>query len=33
MNARMQMNNLSEEAKLCYEKLERMLLETEGSEI
>ena len=33
MNARMQMNNLSEEAKVCYEKLERMLLETEGSEI
>jgi DNA-binding phage protein len=33
MDARVQMNNLSEEARLCYEKLEKMLLETGGSEI
>jgi DNA-binding phage protein len=27
------MNNLSEEAKLCYEKLDKILLETRGTEI
>ncbi|HEY9901575.1 MAG TPA: transcriptional regulator [Candidatus Sericytochromatia bacterium] len=31
--ARLQMNNLSEEAKLCYEKLDKILLETRGTEI
>ncbi len=33
MAARLQMNNLSEEAKLCYEKLDKILLETRGTEI
>ena len=33
MEARVQMNNLSEEAKLHYEKLDKILLETGGSEI
>ncbi|HAA31916.1 MAG TPA: transcriptional regulator, partial [Cyanobacteria bacterium UBA8553] len=31
--ARVQMNNLSEEAKLSYERLDKMLLETKGIEI
>lgn len=33
VDARLQMNILSEEAKLCYEKLYNILLETGGSEI
>lgn len=33
IDARVQMNNLSEEAKLFYEKLDKFLLETGGSEI
>jgi DNA-binding phage protein len=33
VNARLQMNNLSEETKLCYEKLDKILLETGGTEI
>lgn len=33
VEAREQANHLSEEAKLCYEKLDKMLLETGGSEI
>ena len=33
MEAREQMNNLSEEAKLCYEKLDKILSETGGTEI
>ena len=31
--AREQMNNLSEDAKVRYEKLDKMLLETKGAEI
>jgi hypothetical protein len=33
VEAREQMNNLSEEAKLHYEKLDKILLETKGAEI
>jgi DNA-binding phage protein len=33
VEAREQMNNLSEEAKLRYEKLDKILLETGGAEI
>jgi DNA-binding phage protein len=33
IEAREQMNNLSEEAKLHYEKLDKILLETGGAEI
>lgn len=33
VDARVQMNNLSEEVKVCYEKLDKLLLETGGSEI
>ncbi|WP_193197503.1 DNA-binding protein [Nostoc sp. MG11] len=33
VDARVQMNNLSEEAKQHYEKLEKVLLETKGAEI
>jgi DNA-binding phage protein len=33
VDSRVQMNNLSEEAKLGYEKLDKMLLETAGAEI
>jgi DNA-binding phage protein len=33
VKAREQMNNLSEEAKVSYEKLDNMLLETKGTEI
>ena len=33
VEAREQMNNLSEEAKLRYEKLDKILLETGGTEI
>lgn len=33
MDARLQMNNLSEEAKQHYEKLDKILLETGGTEI
>lgn len=33
VNARLQMNNLSEEAKLLYEKLDKILTETGGAEI
>lgn len=33
MEAHEQMNNLSKEAKLCYEKFDKILLETGGSEI
>jgi DNA-binding phage protein len=33
VEARVQTNNLSEEAKLHYEKLDKMLLETGGTEI
>jgi DNA-binding phage protein len=33
MEAHEQMNNLSEEAKQSYEKLDKILLETGGSEI
>ncbi len=33
VEARVQMNNLSEEAKLSYERLDKMLLETKGIEI
>ncbi len=33
VEARVQMNNLSEQAKLRYEKLDKMLLETGGAEI
>ncbi|MEW6494688.1 MAG: transcriptional regulator [Cyanobacteriota bacterium] len=33
IEARLQMNNLSEEAKLCYEKLDKILIETGGVEI
>ncbi|WP_313929829.1 transcriptional regulator [Microcoleus sp. FACHB-SPT15] len=33
MEASEQMNNLSEEAKQRYEKLDKMLLETKGAEI
>jgi DNA-binding phage protein len=33
VDARLQMNNLSEEAKLCYEKLDKILSETGGTEI
>ncbi|MEW6494692.1 MAG: transcriptional regulator [Cyanobacteriota bacterium] len=33
LDARVQMHNLSEEAKICYEKLDKFLLETGGSEI
>ena len=33
VEARVQMNNLSEEAKLSYERLDKMLLETKGTEI
>ncbi len=33
VDTRMQMNELSEEAKQYYEKLEKMLLETGGAEI
>ncbi len=33
VEAREQMNNLSEETKLRYEKLDKMLSETDGSEI
>ena len=33
IDARIQMNNLSQEAKLYYEKLNKILLETGGAEI
>lgn len=33
INARMSSNNLSEEAKHCYERLEKILLETQSAEI
>ncbi len=33
VEARVQMNNLSEEAKLSYERLDKMLLETKAAEI
>ncbi|GAB4189701.1 MAG: hypothetical protein Fur006_31210 [Coleofasciculaceae cyanobacterium] len=33
VEARVRMNNLSEEAKLLYEKLDKILLETKGAEI
>lgn len=33
VNSRLQMNNLSEEAKQQYEKLDKILLETGGTEI
>ena len=33
VDARVRMNNLSEEAKLHYEKLDKILLETGGAEI
>jgi DNA-binding phage protein len=33
VEARVQMNNLSEEANCCYEKIDKILLETGGSEI
>lgn len=33
VEARLQINNLSEEATLCYEKLDKILLATGGSEI
>lgn len=33
MEAREQMNNLSEEAKLCYKKLDKILSESGGTEI
>ena len=33
VEARVQVNNLSEEAKQCYEKLDKILIETGGAEI
>jgi DNA-binding phage protein len=33
VDARIQINNLSDEAKLCYEKLDKMLLKTKAAEL